>query len=236
MTLEELSCAEVSDLADTVAAEELAGANVEKRYPAVLAHLRLCDRCRAAYLMLLDALRCQGEAASLSATLYTPSSFSSLDVKDRSPWRRLTGYAASPLPLTFEIEHSYIERALSGPGLTGVRGEPLTYGEQEVLLLADWVATKHGDWMVELTARRRPSHPQAVDLEARLATSDPMPAGLRASISWGNQSHSAPLDPEGAATFRDLSLRGLVEPESGCIKDDLTISFGVEHTNHGDKD
>jgi hypothetical protein len=231
---EQLSCAEVTELLDAVAAYELAGANVQERYAEVLAHFRRCGRCRAAYLMLLDALRCQQETASLYSAALSPPSLALLDGDRESPWRRLGGTAASPLPLTFEIAHAFIDRAMSGPRLTGVRGEPTAFGERQALLLADWVAAGGGDWVVEVTAHQRASHPQTIDVEARLVTDDPLPVGLRASLLWGAQSRSVPLDPAGVAHFRGLRLSQLVRSESGRIEDDLIVRFDVEDANQRD--
>lgn len=236
---ETVNCADVSELLDVVATDELAGVDLKERYPAVLAHLRRCDRCRAAYFMLLDALRCQERSASLSSSspdIASPPTLSFLDGEDERPWRRQDDEVASPFPLTFEIAHSFIQRALSGPILSGMRGEPSAYGEQQALLLADWVATENDDWIVELTAHRRLDYPEAVDLEARLISNEPLPADVRVAVQWGDQCRSALLDAQGAARLRAISLSQLVEPQSGRMDDDLTISFSVEGASESDSD
>jgi hypothetical protein len=231
---EELTCADVSDLLDIVAADALAGTDVKRRYPAVLAHFRACSRCRAAYFMLLDALRCQEEATSLLSRIGPPPRLSFLEAEEESAWRRLTGDPTSLLPLSFEISGSFIARALSGPRLTNVRGEPAVEEEKEALLLADWIAGEEGDWVVELVARRRVGRPRTVDLEARLVRDAPAPSNLWASVAWGDQRRSAPLSPEGVATLHDLSLCSLIDPSTGRIESDLTISFDVQHAREGE--
>lgn len=233
---EELSCAEVSDLLDVVATDELAGVNLEERYPAILAHFRGCGRCRAAYFLWLDALRCQEEVASLydrAASGATGSSpiLSFLDAEEESMWRRRHADGASLFPLTFEIMPDFIRRTMAGPGLEGVREEASLYGEQEVLLLTDWVATEREDWVVQFIVRRRSVHPHRIDLEARLAGESPLPKGMRVCLSWRDQSRSALIGPDGGAQIRDLPLSFLVEAGSSGIKDDLIITFNVECSN-----
>ena len=236
MMPEQLSCADVCDLLDMVAVDELAGTSAEERYPAILAHLRHCSRCRAAYSMLLDALRYRGEAASLSAMPPSSPSLSFLEAQDEKPWCRLGRDSASIFPVTFEIARSYVEQALFGPRLAAVRGEHTVEAEQQALLLADWVATENDDWIVELTAHRRLDYPEAVDLEARLISNEPLPADVRVAVQWGDQCRSALLDARGAARLRAISLSQLVEPQSGRMDEDLTINFSVEGANESDSD
>lgn len=238
----ELSCADVSDLLDVIAKDELAGADLEKRYPTALAHFRSCDRCRAAYFMLLDALRCQEEAASLlsgtdSDETASPPVLSFVDREDEERlWRRQRADAASVFPLAFEIASDFVHRTLFGPGLEGVREEASVYGEEEVFLLSDWVATESGDWIVEFIIKRVSDRPDQIDLETHLVSDDPLPRRLRMFLSWGDESGSASIDRDGVAAFRSLSLSRLINPESGRIEDDLNVTFRAEHRYDSESD
>jgi len=225
MESQSLECAEVNDLLDLVVADELAGVDAEARYPAVMAHLQRCDRCRTAYALLRDALRWEEEEALPRTAPLSPPSLSFLDAGGESPWRRIVEDVSSLFPLTFEITRDFIRRALRGPRLTAVRGEPGGYGEWRTLLLADWVATGRGDWIIEVTAHRRGARPEVLDLETRLVSDDPLPPGLRVAVSWADRHLSAALDGEGAARFQDLPLSLLIEPQSGEVRDDLSITF-----------
>ncbi|HDD24186.1 MAG TPA: hypothetical protein ENF52_01980 [Chloroflexi bacterium] len=225
MEPQSLKCAEVKDLLDMVVTDELAGVDVGVRYPAVMAHLQHCDRCRTIYTLLRDTLQPREETPLPPSAPVPPPNLSFLDTEEESPWRRIVQDPSLLFPLTFEIARNFIRRALCGPRLASVRGGLEAYGERRTLLLADWVTTEQGDWIVEVTAHRRADRPEVLELEARLVSDEPLPPGLHVALSWADQHLSAPVDNEGAARFHDLPLSHLIEPQSGAIKDDLTITF-----------
>ncbi|MBN1180138.1 MAG: hypothetical protein JXD18_13080, partial [Anaerolineae bacterium] len=141
-----LTCQECQDNMDLLVIDDLAGRVSFQQHLALLAHLTECKTCRSAYLILRDLLS-EGTTPPLPAERPSVST-------------RPGDWMQSLLPLTFEVVHESINRALRGPQLAAMRGDASAEDEEHrTLAYIDALLTEHEDLIVEVSVLRSLAQP-----------------------------------------------------------------------------
>ena len=222
-----LSCEEVQDLIEAVAAAAVRGESLAELRSPVMAHLRKCPRCRVSYLFLLDALQLQKEAQARLVAAGDPMPLRFNCVEEEGWWRRLGDRHPEVFPLGFQISGGHIREALRAWKIGALKSvSPKSEGEDAVFF-SEWFGTDRGTMTARLTGRPRVSDPERVDLQATLSGREPLPAGLHVSVLWGSEFQAAPLDREGTGRLADFRLEGALEAEEEELGPDLILTFGM---------
>jgi hypothetical protein len=183
--------------------DELNGLDVRSRHPRVWQHLQVCADCRAEHDSLLDLLvaEAQGLLKPLpprSSTLQRPSIF--------QPWRTvIENLPGQPRPaLVFVFAPVYLQQSLR-PAVGATRRDQAASG-RETLLLSYYGALGAGEVMVQIYGRPWSAGSSDYRL-ALVAVSEPMPGA--AVLTWGDQTWTFQLGPDGDAEFGPVSLAPL---------------------------
>lgn len=209
---EGFTCEECEGLLDVYVDAELAGQEVQRRYPTLWEHLQTCDACAAAHELLFETLA-QEKRGALKPLPPTPPprlSFLEPPAPD-TPWTvrlrsRLTG---APFGITFTLTPTYLRKLLSSPQPLVARTRQADRPGEPLVLLADTVPLEDGVVAVEVTAIPDDRDPDRLRLRAAIAGSAELPEGLWAVLRWGGETRSGRVDEQGRVDLGVVSFGAL---------------------------
>lgn len=209
-----LDCEECDDLLDLYVDDELAGQDVQTLHSLVWHHLQACTRCRQAHDLIADTLRRERDGELLSVSRSDPLQISFLrSPSAEAPWhahlRSLIDGADFSLVFSFNL--AYLHTLLLPQTPVTVRAEEPLSSLTTHLLLSDSVLIGDQRLVVEVTAIQHLKRPECLNMRAVISSSSPISENLWASLTWGGQTHSAPVDVQGAVDFGEVSLVRLQE-------------------------
>ncbi len=190
-----LSHVEVESLIEFYVDSEKRGEKVRTLYPAVWEHLQSCDRCRASYILLIEA----------TSNSSTPESDGLPSIKAAQPlpflvaqredaaWNRhvRSRIGGAPLGFGFTIHAGHLQRLVAFPAPAIALRDQSQPGARS-LLLSDTFTLGKREVMVELWTRRTEDSTQ-VQIEIHLASSTSLSELLRVSIQWNGHRYSSPI-------------------------------------------
>jgi hypothetical protein len=210
--VEDTACGECEALLDVYVEAELAGQDVQQRYPTLWGHLQSCDACAVAHDLLFETLARErrGALEPLPPAPLPRLSFLEPPAPD-APWAvrlrsRLTG---APFGITFTLSPAYLRSFLTAPQPLPARTRQADRVVEPRVLLADTVSLGEGVVAVEVTAIPDERDPDRLHLRATIAGPGDLPRHLWAVLRWGDETRSGAVDAQGQVDLGQVSLAAL---------------------------
>lgn len=197
-----LTCEACQELLDVYVEDEQAGETVRQIYPVVWQHLQTCSDCEMMYQLLTEMLQPEDvtQPEEEKEEEYPP-------IPSDVPWiSHIKDQIRGFFRVQFQLNPSYLQTLLFPMSFAqGLRSVTSTQPAPHMLLY-DTVFVGEHILTVEVTGTRQEE--ETLALQA-MVYSDPLPANLRALLTWGDKTHSAPVDDQGQADLGEVPLASL---------------------------
>ncbi len=189
-------------------------------------HLETCPDCQEAYDLLRVAIaplqddRPTPQPQSVPARRLSFLQPSSAD----APWvtRLYSRLAGGPFGIAFSFNLAYLLDLFTAARPLLARGDAFPPSGQ-VLLLSQVVHLGEQALSVTVTADQDRAQPDFIQVEVTITSPDPLPQPLWARLTWGEQTWTTRIGPDGQARWEEIPLAALHPPGAGRFALDIEV-------------
>lgn len=227
MTGFELTCTECQDILDVYVEAEVAGQDVRHLFPPIWRHVQTCPVCGTRYEALLHETRSSqsfhrsaGIAVSTRRLSFLPPT------SPASPWvaQWRSGLTGAPFGVSYTIDPQYLRQRLLGSSTLVTRRTDDTLAAEPKILVRDFQSIGEQTLAVLVTGTLALNQPGVLTVHASIASSEPLPKKLWATLTWADFREARPVDASGVVDFSPVSLDALLQPND----EPAVIALGFE--------